>query len=134
MKKLLAILACSLVAIGSSIAGEYEDISLSELKQAIADKKVVILDVNGTSTYEKKGHIPGAIDFRANSDKIASLLPEDKNTLVVAYCGGPSCQAYKAGAKKAEELGFTNVKHFSAGLSGWLAAGEATEKPADKKG
>lgn len=131
MKKILAILACSLIAVVNVFAGEYEDISITELKKAIADKKVVLLDVNGSAGYAK-GHIPGAIDYRANADKIATLLPEDKNTLVVAYCGGPSCQAYKAGAAKAEELGFKNVKHLSAGISGWLQAGEATEKAAPK--
>ena len=127
MKKLLATLACALVA-SVSFAGEYPDISISELEEAIKKGDVIVLDVNGTSTYEK-GHIPGAIDFRANKDKIASLLGDNKEKLVVAYCGGPTCSAYKAGAKAAEEAGFTKIKHLSAGLSGWLQAGKATEKP-----
>jgi rhodanese-related sulfurtransferase len=87
--------------------------------------------VNGSSSYAN-GHIPGAIDFRANKDKIASLLGDNKDKLVVAYCGGPTCSAYQAGAKAAEEAGFKNIKHLSAGISGWLQAGKATEK-ADKK-
>ncbi len=127
MKKLLATLACALVA-SVSFAGEYPDISISELEEAIKKGDVIVLDVNGTSTYEK-GHIPGAIDFRANKEKIASLLGDNKEKLVVAYCGGPTCSAYKAGAKAAEEAGFTKIKHLSAGLSGWLQAGKATEKP-----
>lgn len=127
MKKLLATLACALVA-SVSFAGEYPDISISELEEAIKKGEVIVLDVNGTSTYEK-GHIPGAIDFRANKDKIASLLGDNKDKLVVAYCGGPTCSAYKAGAKAAEEAGFTKIKHLSAGLTGWLQAGKATEKP-----
>jgi rhodanese-related sulfurtransferase len=36
--------------------------------------------------------------------------------------------AYKSAATKAEELGYTNVKHLSAGISGWKEAGEKTEK------
>ena len=127
MKKLLATLACALIA-SVSFAGEYPDISISDLEAAIKKGEVVILDVNGTSTYEK-GHIPGAIDFRANKDKITTLLGENKDKLVVAYCGGPTCSAYKAGAKAAEEAGFKNIKHLSAGLSGWLKAGKDTEKP-----
>ena len=127
MKKLLATLACALIA-SVSFAGEYPDISISDLEAAIKKGEVVILDVNGTSTYEK-GHIPGAIDFRANKDKITTLLGENKDKLVVAYCGGPTCSAYKAGAKAAEEAGFKNIKHLSAGLSGWLQAGKDTEKP-----
>ena len=54
---------------------------------------------------------------------LAKLLPKDKNTLVVAYCGGPGCSAYKRGAAAAEKLGYKNIKHLSAGISGWKKAG-----------
>lgn len=130
MKKLLATLACVFFA-SAAMAGEYPDISISELEAAIKKGDVILLDVNGTSSYEK-GHIPGAIDFRANKDDIAAKLGDNKDKLVVAYCGGPTCSAYQAGAKAAEAAGFKNVKHLSAGISGWLQAGKETEK-ADKK-
>jgi rhodanese-related sulfurtransferase len=55
------------------------------------------------------------------------VLPKDKNALVVAYCGGPKCKAYEAAAKAAEKLGYTNIKHLTAGISGWKDAGEKTE-------
>ena len=42
--------------------------------------------------------------------------------------GGPSCSAYQAAANAAEKLGYKNIKHMSAGISGWLQAGEKTEK------
>jgi rhodanese-related sulfurtransferase len=125
MKKLLA-LVLSLVA-SSVMAAEFPDISIADLKQAIADKKVTVIDVNGAASYAK-GHVPGAINFAEAKADLASKLPADKGALVVAYCGGPSCSAYKAAANKASELGYTNVKHLSAGISGWLQAGEATEK------
>jgi rhodanese-related sulfurtransferase len=82
--------------------------------------------VNGSDSF-KAGHIPGAIDFRAKKAEIAKALPSDKDALVVAYCGGPTCGAYAAAAKAAKELGYTNVKHLSAGISGWKAAGEKLE-------
>lgn len=125
MKKLLT-LALALVA-ASGFAAEFPDISISDLKTAIADKKVVVIDVNGSSSYTA-GHVPGAIDFASKGADLASALPADKNTLVVAYCGGPSCSAYKKAANKAAELGYTNVKHLSAGISGWKKAGETLEK------
>jgi rhodanese-related sulfurtransferase len=127
MKKILTTLACAAVALATSaIGGEYPDISINELKAAIKDGKVTVIDVNGSAGYAK-GHIPTAVDFRATKE-LASVLPKDKGALVVAYCGGPSCSAYKAAAEAAEKLGYTNVKHLSAGISGWLQAGEATEK------
>jgi rhodanese-related sulfurtransferase len=126
MKKLLS-LATALLLVIPTFAGEFPDISITELKQAIEGKKAVVIDVNGSESWQK-GHIPSAIDFEANSDKLAKLLPKDKNALVVAYCGGPSCKAYQSAAKAAEKLGYKNVKHLSAGISGWKQAGEKTEK------
>lgn len=125
MKKLLALLMSLFAA--SAFAGEYPDISIADLKKAIEEKKVTVIDVNGSDSY-KTGHVPTAIDFEAEGDKLASKLPKDKDALIVAYCGGPSCGAYKAAAKKAKELGYTNVKHLSAGISGWKKAGEKLEK------
>ena len=126
MKKLviLAAAACMAVAV---YAAQYPDITIPELKAAMASQKVVLLDANGAETWQK-GHIPGAINFAASQDNLASALPKDKNTLVVAYCGGPKCKAYQAAAKAAEKLGYTNIKHLTAGISGWHEAGEKMER------
>lgn len=135
MKTLIATFACALIAASTAFAGEYPDVSIKKLQELIDAKQVVVLDVNGSKSYEK-GHIPGAIDFKANKDNIADLLAKasggKKDIAVVAYCGGPTCSAYKAGAAAAEKAGFTNVMHLSAGISGWLQAGAKTEKAGDK--
>jgi len=126
MKKILSLFA--ILAMASAVyAAEYPDISIKELKTAIEGKKVVLIDANGTESWQG-GHIPGALDFEANSEKLAKALPQDKDALIVAYCGGPKCMAYQAAAKAARKLGYTNVKHLSAGISGWKEAGEKTEK------
>ncbi|MBI3985499.1 MAG: rhodanese-like domain-containing protein [Lentisphaerae bacterium] len=105
------------------------DIRLEELKKAIADKTVVLIDCNGSKSYAN-GHIPGAIDFQANALDLAQALPKDKAALVVVYCKGPTCGAYTAAADAATQQGYTNVKHFSGGISGWEKAGEKLEVPA----
>lgn len=127
MQKLLATVCALALTAVSVIAGDYPDISIAELKKAIAEKKVTVIDVNGSTSYSK-GHVPTALNFADVKDSLASKLPADKGALVVAYCGGPSCSAYTRAANVAKELGYTNVKHLSAGISGWLQAGEATEK------
>jgi rhodanese-related sulfurtransferase len=127
MKKLLATLCALALTAVSVIAGDYPDISIAELKKAIAEKKVTVIDVNGSTSFSK-GHVPSALNFADVKDSLAAKLPADKGALVVAYCGGPSCSAYTRAANAAKELGYTNVKHLSAGISGWLQAGEATEK------
>lgn len=125
MKKFLALAAAAVFAI-SAYAGEFQDISITELKSKIQAKQVTVIDVNGADSF-KKGHIPGAIDYSSKKSDLASVLPKDKNALIVAYCGGPKCNAYKQAATAAEKLGYTNVKHLSAGISGWNQAGEKTE-------
>lgn len=126
MKKIFVLMTALLLSI-NAYAGDFPDISIADLKEAIQSKSVVILDVNGTDSW-KKGHIPGALNFDADKDKLAGVLPADKNALIVAYCGGPKCGAYKQAAEAAKKLGYTNVKHLSAGISGWTKAGEETEK------
>ena len=127
MKKFLSLIAATVVVAASALAGEYPDISISEVKTLSESKKAVIIDVNGTESY-KKGHVPGAINYEAVSGKLAKVLPKDKDALIVAYCGGPKCKAYQAAASAAEKLGYKNVKHMSAGISGWLQAGQKTQK------
>ncbi len=127
MRKLLGILPLFLLATAAALAANsYPAISQDELKQAIADKSVVLLDANGSDSY-RAGHIPGAIDFAANKDHLAGLLPANKYQLVVAYCGGEKCMAYQAAADAAVKLGYLNVRHFAPGISGWKQSGEKTE-------
>ena len=130
MKKILAVAAAVTLAL-CVYAGEFKDITIKELKTEIAAKKVFLLDANGTESWEK-GHIPGALDFDAVEEKLAAVLPKDKDALIVAYCGNPMCKAYPAAAKAAEKLGYKNIRHLSAGISGWKAAGETTEGAAKK--
>jgi rhodanese-related sulfurtransferase len=126
MKKLSAVLASLALAV-SAFAGEFADISVKEVDALTKSKKAVIIDVNGSESY-KKGHVPGALDYAAIKDDLAAKLPSDKNAVIVAYCGGPKCQAYQTAAKAASKLGYKNVKHMSAGISGWKEASMKLEK------
>ncbi len=124
MKKILVIL---IFLIRLPIwAAEFPEISIVDLQLAIREGKVAIIDVNGAKSFGK-GHIPGAINFSTDSGNLKNLLPKDKNTLVVAYCGGPGCRAYLRGTEAASQLGFKNIKHLSAGISGWKKAGGKIE-------
>ena len=127
MKKLLALIATVILAVNVQ-AGEYPDISIGDLEKAIKAGKVVVIDVNGKNSQTKRGVIPGAVAFSDAKTLAKQLAKSKKDTLVVAYCGGPKCNAYKRGASAAEKLGFKNVKHFSAGISGWLKAGKKLAK------
>ncbi|MDX2187284.1 MAG: rhodanese-like domain-containing protein [Opitutaceae bacterium] len=124
MKRFTLVLLALVGLVSVALAGnsKYPEISQKELEAAVSSKSVTLLDVNGSDSY-KEGHIPGAIDFEAKKNDLASVLPADKNALVVAYCGGPGCGAYKEGAEAAAKLGYTNVKHYKGGLKGWKESG-----------
>jgi rhodanese-related sulfurtransferase len=126
MKKILPLIATALLSL-NAFAGSFPDISLGDLKASIAAKKVTLLDVNGPVTYAN-GHIPGAIDYTAHTADLAQVLPADKSSMIVAYCGNEHCGAYARAAEAAAKLGYTNVQHFKPGIAGWKAAGEPTEK------
>jgi rhodanese-related sulfurtransferase len=127
MKKLVPLLAIALIA-ATSYAAEFADVSIKEVKALAEAKKATIIDVNGTESYEK-GHVPGALNYHAVKDNLASALPADKDALIIAYCGSPKCKAYKEAAEAAQKLGYKNVKHMSAGIKGWKDAGEKLAKP-----
>jgi rhodanese-related sulfurtransferase len=127
MKTITAFLCALALSPIVAFAGDYPEISHDELKQAVADKKVTLIDVNGTDSW-KDGHIPGAVDFASVKADLATKLPAEKDALIVAYCGNENCGAYARGAKAAKELGYTNVKHYKGGIAGWKAKGEKTDK------
>ena len=127
MKKLLALIATVILAVNVQ-AGEYPDVTITDLEKAIKAGKVVVIDVNGAKSFTKRGHIPSAVSFSSKDALAKQLSKVGKDTLVVAYCGGPTCNAYKRGASAAAELGFKNVKHLSAGIAGWLKAGKKLAK------
>ncbi|MFI5337765.1 MAG: rhodanese-like domain-containing protein [Opitutales bacterium] len=128
MKKFFVLFASCFAALAALAATDkYADISHADLKAALATGQATVLDVNGTESYTK-GHIPGALDFDTVKAALVSKLPADKSALIVAYCGGPQCIAYREAYDAAVALGYTNVKHYRGGLSGWEQQGEKLEK------
>jgi len=125
MKKIIALLAAVVVA-GTAFAGEFKDISIEQVKTLAETKAAVIIDANGTASYNA-GHVPGALNFAAIKENLAASLPADKNALIIAYCGNPKCGAYLRAARAAQKLGYTNIQHMAAGIAGWKAAGMKTE-------
>jgi rhodanese-related sulfurtransferase len=125
MKKYLTLLAATVLAI-SIHAGEFADISVTDVKTLADAKTAVIIDANGPDSYTA-GHVPGALSFAAIRGNLAASLPADKGALIIAYCGNPKCGAYLQAAKAAQKLGYTNIKHMSAGIAGWKDANLPTE-------
>jgi rhodanese-related sulfurtransferase len=98
MKKILAVLAVAAFAV-SALAGEYADVSVKEVKTLVASKKAVLIDVNGTKSYNE-GRVPGALNYEAVKDKLASALPADKSTLIVPIAAARSARLTKKPPKQ----------------------------------
>jgi rhodanese-related sulfurtransferase len=88
------------------------------LETLVADKNVTIVDVNSKDSF-KEARVPGAIHYKTNKGTFAKVLPKDKSAMIIAYCGGKSCTAWKDAAIAACEMGYTNIHHYSEGIKGW---------------
>ena len=129
MHRSIIVLALFSVALAAADKPSYPAISHDDLVKAIAEGGVTVIDVNGSESFQK-AHVTGAFDYYAAKEAgdFADKLPEAKDALIVAYCGGPKCGAWKQGAKVAKDHGYTNVRHYSAGISGWQEAQQKQQK------
>lgn len=115
----LALLASNAFAADCRDEANYAEVSKTELKTLVEQKAVFVVDVNSSDSFAKN-HVPGAIHFGANEKDFAKMLPAKKDALIVAYCGGPQCTAWKKAATRACENGYTKIKHFKGGIKGWV--------------
>lgn len=80
-------------------------------------KGVMIVDSRPYKPKYIASHIPTAVSIPTSQfDKMTDLLPENKNDLLIFYCGGFKCALSHKAAWKAELLGYTNVKVYAAGF------------------
>jgi len=105
----------------------YADVSLPELQNLVNQDKVFLIDANSAESFKehyigKENHIAKdhVVNFGAVEKNLATALPPQKDTLIVAYCGGLKCVAWQKAAKAACKLHYTNIKHFAPGITGWV--------------
>ncbi len=129
-----------------TVSGEYELISTEELKVLLDEKKdFVLIDAMPFDESFAKAHIPGAENIVFPKDVVSTdewknsetggksqsdyeaLLGEDKDKLVVVYCGFTKCARSHNAAVWAIKLGYSNVKRYPGGIYAWKGAGHATE-------
>lgn len=84
-------------------------------------ENVLLIDSRPKEAKFDKGYIPTAINIPDTSfEKMTGLLPQDKKTLLIFYCEGLECKLSHKSAKKAEALGYSNVKVYAEGYPGWM--------------
>ena len=101
--------------------------SVDDVATAIAanDGSISVFDANHRETFDEH-HVPGA-KWVHYDDYAASELPADHASRLVFYCANEQCSASHVAARRAMELGYTNVSVMGAGIQGWIAAGKPVE-------
>lgn len=88
-------------------------------------KGVMLIDARPVARKFNPGHIQGSISIPDDRfEQMKDRLPQDKSTLLIYYCEGPECVLSHNSARKAEALGYTNVKVYTNGYPEWVAKGE----------
>jgi rhodanese-related sulfurtransferase len=69
-------------------------------------------------------HLPGAINLTPGwVDERARRRIPDLDTEIVVYCLGADCDSSIKVANRLIELGYRNIRHYTAGMNDWAEAG-----------
>lgn len=96
-----------------------KSIAPRELRGRIGQGGVTVIDVNARHSW-LKARVPGALNLAADFD--AAMLPADPSAPLVFYCSNPLCRKALQAARRAEKLGYADVRVMSAGITGWIGA------------
>lgn len=94
---------------------------------------MVVIDTMPASSFTG-GHIKGAVNAELPKTQaegttaeqkaaFLKLLPADKTTPIVVYCGFTACGRSDVGAAMAVQEGYTNVYRYPGGIVAWKDAG-----------
>ncbi|EMG35848.1 Rhodanese-related sulfurtransferase [Desulfocurvibacter africanus PCS] len=90
-------------------------------------ENVLIIDSRPYKTKHALGYIPTSVSIPDSEfDKRTAELPKNKDALLIFYCEGYACKLSHNSAKKAEALGYTNVKVYAGGYPVWKSEGRYT--------
>lgn len=108
------------------VAGVSE-VPVKKIKKMIEHgDEFVLIDSRPKNEYIQS-HLPDSISIPAcRMKEHAKLLPEDKEQLLVFYCGGPACGMSTMASATAVQAGYKNTKVMLDGVEGWTKAGFPT--------
>jgi hydroxyacylglutathione hydrolase len=105
-----------------------EQISVSQLKEQMANSELQILDVRRPGEYVN-GHVPHALNAPlASLEKSLGPLSLQKDRLTAVICAGGYRSS--AAASLLQQQGFANLLNVSGGTGAWINAGYPVEAPA----
>jgi rhodanese-related sulfurtransferase/DNA-binding transcriptional ArsR family regulator len=106
---------------------EFEQVSVTQLRERLRQGEVILLDVRPQEEYEA-GHLPEAVSIPIDElERRLTELPLDK--MVVAYCRGPYCVYADEALDLLTGQGY-QVARLEEGVAEWQLAGYELEKTA----
>lgn len=107
-----------------SFSNGFSDVSVSDLKKVLEDKKTIVIDVRTPEEY-KEEHIAGTTLIPLNhlENEVEKLFP-DKDQIIYLHCrsGGRSSVA----ASLMLSLGYKKVFNVTGGILAWKNSGYKT--------
>lgn len=98
----------------------YPTISTNELESLMDKKTLFTLIDSRTKPEYAESHIIKAVNIPDKKlQESLTLLPADKNTLLVIYCNGVKCGKSKRLAAQLESMGYTNIRIYLEGIPVW---------------
>jgi rhodanese-related sulfurtransferase len=104
-----------------------KSISPAALRRDAAASAIAVFDLNAHGRWAQ-AHVPGARNLPVEFGR--ADLPADASTPLVFYCSNLMCSKAPNAARRARQMGFSDVKVMSSGIAGWLGAGLPTEAAA----
>ncbi len=105
-------------------------IDLGAAKRLFDLKAAVFVDARSSWPYQL-GHVPGALHVPPSEISAAfgaELADLSKDTVLVVYCSGTTCNlGSKLAQKLAEDMDFTRIYVFAGGFPQWEEAGYPVE-------
>lgn len=115
----LAIGAVVLVVVAMNLfkpaAGGIQNVDSAGVEAALKQPGVQVIDVRTEGEFQM-GHIPGAINVPVDRLE-ATAASWDRAGTYVVYCATGARSATAVESMKS--MGFTNIKHFNAGVQAW---------------
>ena len=105
-------------------------IDLAMAKRLFDQKAAVFVDARSSWPYQL-GHVPGALNVPPSEILAvldAALADLSRDTALVVYCSGTTCNlGNKLAQKLTEEMDFTRIYVFEGGFPQWEEAGYPVE-------
>jgi len=121
---ILLAMAASFATVARGAEKECPVVTTEQLKALMDEKKEFVLVDTRTSEEFQEAHIRSAISIPEKTfESQLSLLPADKNVLIVLYCNGVKCGKSRKAAKKADAAGYRNLIIYAEGFPVWEEKG-----------